>query len=119
MLQALAGQLLYADVHGVPFNPVLCLVLAAGERQPKVLVVVQDIRVISYVVNVIQNRTLHHQQQKAALIIWQRYKTFAICKRARTVLAPAIMHWALRPGGPLQRLHAAKATIEFGTLCPP
>ena len=53
MLQALAGQLLYADVHGVPFNPVLCLVLAAGERQPKVLVVVQDIRVISYVVNII------------------------------------------------------------------
>ncbi len=116
-MRALAGQLLYADVHGVPIKAVLCLVLAADEAQPKVLVVLQGLRIISYATNITLNWTVHRQQQQAALTIWRRYRDHTTYKKARNALAPAIMHWAFKPGGPLQRLHAVRAKPDFGTRC--
>lgn len=116
-VQPLPGQLLYADVHGIP-NTVLCLVLYMCELWglPKVLVVVQGWHIHTYATRISKNLTVYYQQQQAARIIGHKYKGYVIRRRARDVLAPAVMHWGCKPGGPLQRLLAQKAQASFGQL---
>ena len=83
---------------------------------PKVLVVMQGYRILSHTTDVFHNLTVKYQQQRAARIIWRKYKGYVARRRSRNVLAPAIMHWAFKPGGPLQRLLAVKAKAAFDMM---
>ena len=98
MVPAFTDDVVVARVQGIPTDQVLARILCVGETLVDVFVKWRGLSITSTSrrVDVISNVTRRLQQERV-------YRTLSF----------AIMHWAFKPSGPLQRLCAAKAKLDF------
>ncbi len=97
MIAIMQNDIVIAKVHGIPQDQVMARVLCIGETLIIVYVKWHGLSITSWAVDIISNVSKRLQQE-----------------RVYCTISPAIMHWAFKPGGPLQRLLAVQAQRSFG-----